>query len=233
MVTSPQYLHIRLEGPFSVVIQKNDTYRVRACTIADPDHQFVINGQQIPYKSGDSFHFELLPDGLETYNSWPDIDPAFDWSNKATSNWDNDESYYFITMDLPCPQRIMQDETARVIFDDYTSGLIPLNHVLVYAIEDFDKVKITSQELGAQDTDDNGIFRLELGLPPNTPVSTIHDHSLMCYNSMLQQFFPDLDKDKKCRLKDIEIIEPPPPVRYPLTTTLECKSGGLIVGFPQ
>lgn len=230
MATPPQYLHIRLEGPFCVVIKKDDSYRIRACTIPDPDHKFVINGKEISYNPGDSFHFQLQPGGLETYEGWPDIDPAFDWSNKATTNWNDDGSNCFITMDLPYPQRIMQDETARVIFDDYTSGLMPLNHVLVYEIENFEKVKITSQELGDQDVDDNGIFRLELGLPPNTPIGTIHDHSLMCYNTMLQQFFPDLYKDKKCCLKDIEVIEPPSPVRHTETTTLECKSGGLIVG---
>src|ERR1700704_1275499 len=136
MPTFPKLLHIRIEGSFCVVIQKQDSYRVRACTAVNLDHLLVVNDQQIPYKPGDSFHFQLKPDGLATCKSWPDIDPAFDWSNKTTGKWVNNGSYYFITMDLPCPQRIQQDGTCKVTFGDNTSGLMPRNHILIYEIKD-------------------------------------------------------------------------------------------------
>lgn len=231
MATPPQYLHIRLDGAFSVVIQDNDSYRVRACTIADSDHQFAINGNLVSYNPGDSFHFELKPNGLATYNDPPDIDPAFGWSDKATNNWNNDDSNYFITMDLPCPKQIMQDRTANVIFDDNSTGLMPGTHILVYEIKDFDEVKIVSKELGAQDIDSNGIFQLELGLPLGTSNKIVHDHAIMFYNNMLQKFFSGLYNTPSCRLKDIQVN--PIPGIYIFATTLECKNGGVIVGYPQ
>ena len=221
MAAPSQYLHIRIEGSFCVVIQKKDSYRVRACTAVNPDHLFVVNRQQIPYKPGDSFHFELTPDGLEPNNSWPVIDPAFDWSNKTTGNWTNKMSNYFITMDLPCPQQIQQDGTCRVTFDDNTSGLMPRNHILTYEIKDISKLKITCDKLGQQKIE-NGVFSLEIGLPLGTPDDQVRAHAIKCHNNMVQLFFPDLYKDKKCRLKDIGVE----------TTTLECKSGGMIVGYP-
>ena len=229
--TVPKYLHIRLEGSFCVVIQKNDSYRVRACTMAHKDHLFAINGKPRKYKQGDSFHFELKPDGLVTYKKWPHIDPTFKWSSKTTGNWVNDDSYYFITMDLPCPQQIMQDGTAEVVFGDNSSGLMPRDHILVYEIEDIDEVEITCKELGDQDIDDNGVFQMELGLKLNTPDDEVRKHAIMFYNTMLQKFFPDLYKDPKCRMKDIQFA----PIRVPsvyTATTLECKSGGMIVGYP-
>lgn len=224
--STPKFLHIRLEGSFCVVIQKNSSYKIRAGTPMDPDHLLAINGQQIPYKSGDSFHFELMPDGLETYNSWPEIDPAFDWSNKTTNNWDNNYSYYFIAMDLPCPKQIMQDCTTRVIFDDFSSGLMPHNHILIYEIKDFSKLRIASDTPNPAKIDQNGVLSLEIGLPRESSPSKVHDHTINCHNNMLKKFFPDLHKDKRCRLKDIEVSG-----SLLDTTTLECKSGGMIVGY--
>lgn len=230
--STPQYLHIRIEGSFCVVIQKNDSYRIRACTMAHKDHLFAINGELIDYKPGKSFHFELKPDGLATYNSLPDIDPAFDWSKTDTSKWNNDDSYYFITMDLPCPAQIIEDRTARVTFGDDSKGLMPGNHILVYKILDFDEVEILSKDSDPPDTDidDNGIFQLELGLPPDTSAD-VRKHTIMFYNGMLQKLFPDLYNQKKYLLKDIQ-VPPRAGIRID-TTTLECKSGGMIVGFPQ
>ena len=225
--TPPQYLHIRLEGSFCIVIQKKDGYRIRACTITHPGHLFAINGDLVECGLRDSFHFELKPDGLVTYKDIPDIDPAFDWSSKTTGNWKNEDSYYFITMDLPCPKQIMQDGTARVVFGDDSRGLMPRDHILVYEIKDFDEVEITSKELGEQDIDECGVFQLELGLKLGTPTGTVHDHAIMFYNNMLEKLFPDLYKNPKCLLKDIQVS------RGLFTTTLECKSGGMIVGFPQ
>jgi hypothetical protein len=221
-VTSPKYLSIRLEGPFSVVIKNQNAYQIRVCTPRDPDHLFAVNGTQIQYKPGDSFHFALKPDGLATYNGWPDIDPAFDWSNKTTSKWIDDGSNYFITMDVPCPQQIRQDGTARVTFDNNQTAVMPLDHILIYGIKDMQKVQITCKELGSQTIDQNGVFQLELGLPQGTSSGTVHDHAIMFYNNMLKAFFPDLYNKADCRLKDIVVK----------TTTLECKNGGLIVGFP-
>ncbi len=228
--TAPKYLHVRLEGAFCVVIKKNDGYRVRACTIAHAGHLFAINGELVDYDPGDSFHFELKPDGLVTYKDIPEIDPAFDWSNKTTSNWKDEDRYYFITMDLPCPKQIMQDGTARVMFGDDSRGLMPRDHILVYEVKDFDKVQIISKELGAQDIDGCGVFQLELGLKLGTPSGTVHDHAIMFYNNMVEKLFPDLYNNPKCRLKDIQVSLSP---RGLFTTTLECKSGGMIVGFPQ
>ena len=229
--TAPKYLRIRLEGSFCVVIQKKNSYKIRACTPVDLDHLFAINGERKDYKPGDLFDFELKPYGLKTYKSWPEIDPAFDWSNKTTNKWDNKKSYYFITMDLPCPQQIIQDRTTRVIFADYTSGLMPRNHILIYEIEDYSRLQITSDKLGRQKIE-NGVFSLEIGLALGTSAGKVHEHTIRCHNNMVQRFFPDLSKDKKCLLKDIEVLLPSPSiVQDLLTTTLECKSGGMIVGF--
>ena len=227
----PKFLRIRVEGSFCVVIQKDHSYQIRVCTIANTAHHFAVNGQEIKYKQGASFHFVLSPDGLATYNSWPDIDPAFDWSNKKTGKWNNDDSYYFITMDVPCPQEIMQDGTTRAIFADYSSGLMPLNHILTYEIQNSDQVRITCNELGGRQNIPDGIFQLEVGLPRGTSSSTIHDHAIMFYNDMVQMLFPDLYNDSKCRLKDIEVRPlPQPGSTGSRTTTFECKSGGMIVG---
>jgi hypothetical protein len=224
--STPQFLRIRLEGSFCVVIQKKSSYKIRAGTPKDPDHLFAMNGQQIEPRN--SFHFELKPHGLQTYTSWPEIDPAFDWSNKTTNKWDNNNSYYFISMDLPCPKQIMQDCTTRVIFDDFSSGLMPRNHILIYEIKDFSKLKITSNTPNPAKINQNGVFSLEIGLPLESSPNKVHDHTINCHNNMLKKFFPDLHKDKRCRLKDIEV-----PGSLLDTTTLECKSGGMIVGYPS
>jgi hypothetical protein len=204
----PKYLHVRLEGAFCVVIKKNDGYRVRACTIADSDHLFAINGEPIKDMKGKSFHFQLKPDGLETYTKWPDIDPAFDWSNETTADWDNNDSYYFITMDLPCPKQIRQDCTARVTFEDDSEGLMPQDHILGYEIKDPKKLQITCRELGPQKIDDNGNFTLEIGLPLDSSPGQVHDRAIMFYNKMLRKLFPTLSEDDSCVLNDIDISEP-------------------------
>src|SRR6266852_978707 len=146
----PKFLHLRLEGPFAIVIQHGKSYRICAFTALDATHHFLINDQEIKYKITDSYHFDLEGKGLKTYSKAPEIDPAFDWSNKPTNTWKYDDRNYFITLDLPCPLQIMQDRTARVKFADDSSGLMPLNHILVYEITDFKQVEINCRELGSQ-----------------------------------------------------------------------------------
>src|SRR5947208_1665542 len=128
MAMAPNFLHLRLEGPFAVVIQHGKAYRICAFTALDVNHRFFINDQEIKYEITGSYHFDLGGKGLKEYSKAPEVDPAFDWSNKSTNTWKYDDRKYFITLDLPCPLQILQDRTARVKFDDDSSGLSQLNH---------------------------------------------------------------------------------------------------------
>ncbi len=222
-MNTPTILRLRLEGAFGVAIQKGDSYRISAFTGRDPEHRFLINGQEVSYGQNDTFHFNLQSRGLKSYSQAPAVDPAFYWTNKSTPKWKYDPAHSFITLSLPCPEQIQQDCTSRVTFRDNSPGLMPRNHIFLYEITDFDQVQLHCHELGPYSPTAEGILQLELGLDPQNQDP---QHPIMFYNNLVTTFFSDLGNESL--LQSLDDANTAPYKLKPLTTTLECKAGGII-----
>jgi hypothetical protein len=101
---------------------------------------------------------------------------------------------------------------------------MPLNHIFVYEITDFQQIQIHCNELGVQTVMQDGVFRLQLGLSQDH--ANPHQHAITFYNEqLLSTFFEGLKADRGCRLKTIDVAA----ASSFFSTTLECKNGGIIV----
>jgi len=141
-------LKILLQGPFAVLIQQNQKYRIKAYVPHDDKyiHEFRYRDpSRNPLgedKGQNSYEFSLGNDGLEISEESPYIDHGFDDFNPTISRYYPPEKA-FVSLDLPAPDLISYIPPAEPVrFNDGTYGKLPLNHVLEYRVKDVSKVKM-------------------------------------------------------------------------------------------
>ncbi|HZR27454.1 MAG TPA: hypothetical protein VFA71_01635 [Terriglobales bacterium] len=156
-------LQLILQGPFAVVIDTKNHYRIKAFVPysgtndhvfyappadQDDDKPFSEQGQ----KGRNQYQFTLEEHNLETNDRMPHIDAGFADFTLNVSGWQPSPNDYFVTLDLPTPDLIsyrVPAEPALLAGDRLT--LMPTSHVLQYRLSDFGdlkKVKVRSPQLG-------------------------------------------------------------------------------------
>ncbi|MBZ5489590.1 MAG: hypothetical protein LAO76_01500 [Acidobacteriia bacterium] len=157
-------LKVILQGPFAVVIDTKNHYRIKAFVpYSDSnEHEFrypnrsdhgnknifpeSVNGTRNQYQ------FTLDENNLEVSERMPHIDAGFADFTLQVSGWQPRPNDYFVSLDLPAPDLIsfrIPAEPALLAGDTLT--LMPTSHVLQYRVRDFDdlkKVKVHSSQLG-------------------------------------------------------------------------------------
>lgn len=244
-------LQILLDGAFAVVVQHDKANSIFAFSPRDKSepHQFYFNDPQYAQEAAKNYDFELLPHGLRR-SERPEIASGFRDFNATAKHWKLTEN--FVAIKLPCPRRItFAGHRERVTFVSKKEGWMPTNHILEYDVIDPGKVKLECKELAgaacapSQDSPE-GLLRyfFEVGPPHGTP----QNHAVNFFNYMLKASFPDLvdaysldhlddkrDEQNKtsARLVSAAMSDTTQQPRLrPISYTLDCKLGGLIVGSP-
>jgi len=140
-------LLVVVEGQFAIVLQKNNRYRVRVFTPADPDHlhklHFPGGSEQFEVKNASenqSHNFELATDGLTTSWQKPELH-RLGSLNVPADQWCQEN--YPLTVDLPPPASISSVlPLVRVVFENGKRGCMAVVRVLEYHVTDVSKVKM-------------------------------------------------------------------------------------------
>jgi hypothetical protein len=236
-------LLVVIEGPFAVVLQKPSpsSANVTGVTVLvpkDPSHLFALNG--VPLKAN-QHHFKFLAPGLAA-NTQVCVDTVFKDFCVPSTNFQCAASNRFVEiLNLPCPRRILARNAIQVKFQSGDPGCMPLDHVLEYDIADPSlPITISYTEQGNRAVHAIGnIFYFEVGRDPISPNPA--GHAIDFHNNHILPCFPPLQNDPHRRLQDVFVNQLCSGSKFsdellkrlkPFTTTLECKSGGIIGGSP-
>ncbi len=146
-------LRVILQGPFAVIVHKNEGNRITAYVPIDPDnlHEFRFQklSREKDVQAPPRYQFELKTKGLADSTRSFYIDRCFDDARVQISNWKAEPSGYFVNLDLPAPQVISfipPAETVTFRHGVKRTGHMPANHVLEYRIDDLDDVYLHSPQ---------------------------------------------------------------------------------------
>jgi hypothetical protein len=242
-------LQIIFDGPFSLVIHTVSSTSddvipngVMAFTPVEPHGKHLLNLNGVPLDEKKDHHFSLNIGGFTPPNQ-PCISSDFndfctDHTRFNPTPQNSSAGEVFVTVTLPCPNRIT---TAGVQPIPVTVGgktkKMPQNHILEYDVADLSTVTMTYRESGRAASPFGNLFVFEVGLDPAQNQDSDCSHLKEFYNNEILPFFTDLAGYKidvpSCPKVTPRLYFAPPLSRddrkyRPFTTTLECKSGGLI-----
>lgn len=159
-------LKVILQGPFAVVIDTKNQYRIKAFVpySDNNDHEFryaaSIDGDndkifhEKDEKGRHQYQFTLEEHNLETNDRMPYIDAGFADFTLQVSGWQPSPNDYFVALDLPAPDLITYRTSDPLqLGRDSTNKVVVLrtSHVLQYRVRDFDdlkKVTVRSPQFG-------------------------------------------------------------------------------------
>ena len=197
-------LQILLEGPFAVVLLKNNPNRLIAFVPREEQgrhdlaHDFYFNDPTTPRppqgKDPAGYHFQLSGEGLKTYTETY-IDPGFSDFTAYTQKWSLQDR--IVTIELPFPNSInFSGKPLHVEFASGRPGMMPTNHILEYYLEDPEKVKLTCSQLGDKCAPSPncppGVLRYFFGASPKDDSS--EKHAVEFFNFMIRRCFPELEE---------------------------------------
>jgi hypothetical protein len=207
-------LQILFEGPFALVLHKNNPNRLVAF-VPRPDqqqrdfaHDFFFNEPYAPKppmeKDPAGYHFQLSNEGLRTYAETY-INPGFADFNAQTEKWRLSDR--IVTVELPFPNSInFSGRPLHVKFVSGRTGLMPTNHILEYYLDSAERVKLICSQLeGKCPASPNcppGVLRFFFGVAPRYKQDA-QKHAVEFFNFMLHKCFPDLEEQYK-----LSYIEP-------------------------
>lgn len=245
--SKPHSLWVVLEGPFAVVVDSS-TQAITAFTPRDNgEHLFAFNGAV--YDNTPAYTFEMK------IANWPR--PTLCVQNDSSpfcaenTKWD-DTKDYFITINLPAPNRIIvYDSRFNAYMQDNpaTTAPLPYSHVMEYDLNGKNLTMTGSRSNSPNKfplTPLNGsapdqLFRFEVGLINTLGEDSDPDGSKAAgfYNKFLLPRFPKLTTQAARKIGQVHKFHPSKAAkshRHPwhpfTTTTFECKSGGLLVTSP-
>ena len=134
-----------LNGPFAIVLRKDDPSRIIAFTPRDPHnaHEFYINDLEQNQDNKKNYVINVMSDGLKPASTSPAIDPYLSDFTVKTDQWSREE--YFVQIDLPAPDRItFAPPTQQVYFEDGTTGYMSTNFVLEYRVAEPGRIRAVS-----------------------------------------------------------------------------------------
>jgi hypothetical protein len=153
-------LKIYLHGPFAVVMNSKNQYRVRAFVPFDEDgkHEFryptpkdLVSGEG---DTGNRNHYEfaLREDNLEISGKRPRVDAGFGPFQIHTGEWQPTPDQYFVSVDLPAPEVVtfVPQGVVPVQLATNRLAMMPLDHILEYKVRDsrkMEEIKLVSKKL--------------------------------------------------------------------------------------
>ena len=244
-------IKVCLDGPFVVVLQKDPANascvnEVTAFVPKDPmpehgtgssqdshpRHElwFKPLGGNSPLGKDDGktqFVFQLERTGLELCTATRWVDTGFQDFNLVTDLWHKPDCVdCFVTIKLPCPDRILHSTTAvPVVFASGQTGHLPMHHILEYQVAHPNSGIVVSGEETVSLPAGANSFQFQVGLPLGTTASTVNAHALDFYNNVILSRFPKLADRTLRYIGDI-------PTKPIYAIDVECKHSGAIVSFP-
>jgi hypothetical protein len=249
-LSQPHSLWVALEGPFAVVMDSS-THAITAFTPRDNgEHLFAFNGAG--YDNKPAYNFTMT---IENWPVPPMPPPSLCVQNDSSpfcaenTEW-KDTKDYFITINLPAPNRIIVYDSVygADMQDNTTTAPLPYAHVLEYDLNGNTPMMIGSIKPGTNvllspvtrsGNSMDLLFRFEIGL-----INTLGgdsdpngNNAKSFYNTLLLPHFPKLASQGIRNIGQVHKfqaergIKPKSNMRRPpfTTTTFECKSGGLLV----
>jgi hypothetical protein len=199
-------LQVIFRGPFAVVMNSANPWGITAFTPKhDGAHMFSFNG--VPYGKDSKFKFELPTDNLVTATKMPCVDNPFPpFCADNVKNYDTSTEKHFITVSLPCPQRIYVHASfppliATMNDSKQTQITMPGDRILEYEILDTTiKIEMSGQQdnMGAVSLPPEGTppaFTFEVGLPTLLGGNSSDPNGskgVEFYNRALLPYFSDL-----------------------------------------
>lgn len=145
-------LKVILNGPFGVVLQSANDYRITAYVPSDPAHEHELRfrgptevaGSETKTGKSATYYFELRGEGLDIDRGSPRIDQGFyDFNFPHIGNWELPKDP-FVVVDLPRPDYITFTPPAQPILFGGRPTLQPLDHILEYRMSEPGKVRVKS-----------------------------------------------------------------------------------------
>jgi hypothetical protein len=197
-------LQVILRGPFAIVMNSASPWNITAFTPKyDGAHLFSFNGQ--PYSKDSKYKFELAQSNLVKATKMPCVDNPFSsFCGENVTNYDTSTNKHFITIQLPCPQRIYVIAslfTATLNDAQQTAVPMPGDHILEYEIVTPSiKIQMSGKQdnMGAVSLPPDGTppaFTFEVGLPTllgGNSSDPDGSKGVEFYNKALLPYFPDL-----------------------------------------
>jgi hypothetical protein len=241
-----------LEGPFAVVLTQDNTGNpvITAFSPVDSDHLVNISSNKGVIKGAypDQFHLSLQGDGgvaAKTACISSDFkDFCVDHLGNIVGNPDNS----FVRVQLPTPKNIYTTELRKGTVGSGASSIticVPQDHVLEYETVSGSPITLVYEDKKQSLSPKKNVFHIEVGLPAQDANGNDTDRkgdlAKHFHNKTILAHFPSQNVPNK-QLTDVsanrcpstiptEILNRLPTIR-PRTTTLECKSGGIIGGSP-
>lgn len=143
-------LRVILNGPFGVVIDRDNDYRITAYVPTDPNHEHELRfrgpaelaGSESKDGKPPNYHYELLPEGLDVHRGNPRVDAGlYDFNFPHIGNWKL-PSEYLVAIDLPTPDAITFIPPAEPVVFGGSPTLQPLNFLIEYRMRDPDDVNV-------------------------------------------------------------------------------------------
>ena len=147
-------LRVILNGPFGVVLQSRNNYRITAYVPSDPagEHELRFRGPAEvagrETKGGKSpyYQFTLPEKGLDIGRGSPRVDQGFyDFNFPHIGNFQLPKDP-FVAIELPRPDYITFTPPAQPFFFGGKITLQPLDHILEYRMSDPDDVRVKQGE---------------------------------------------------------------------------------------
>jgi hypothetical protein len=255
----PDSLLVWVEGPFAVVLNQDDEGDpiVTAFSPVDVDHLVNITASkslQGAYPS--QFHLSLEGDGVKPSTATCISSDFKDFCADHLGNILGDPENAFVRLQMPLPTNIYTSHRLSVTLANGTQACLPQDHIFEYTTVAEQPITLVyedkKQSLGPISSS-NLLFHIEVGLaldPMGHDSDPNGDHAKHFHNKAILAHF-GLQNDTS---KQITTINPcvtaickrtmtpegilkrlpglAPRLACPRTTTLECKSGGLIGGSP-
>lgn len=143
-------LRVILNGPFGVVIDRDNDYRITAYVPTDPNYEHELRfrgpaelaGSESKGGKPPNYHYELLPEGLDVHRGNPRVDAGFyDFNFPHIGNWKLPPEY-LVAIDLPTPDVITFIPPAEPVVFGGGPTLQPLNFLIEYRMRDPDDVNV-------------------------------------------------------------------------------------------
>lgn len=225
---------VLLSGPFGLVLHRDISNPLvitglTAFMPADPHnrHKFALQGA-IQTISNKKFNF-LLQQTSPPNSPVLCVDEEFSAFCIESTPWSAKAKAKLLTIDLAVPTRvtpILGDTPLSVVFQSSKPGKMYTALLLEYDLK-ISPLKLIHKDSGLNIPLSPDFLAFEVGLDRNDPDTPDIAHGRDFHNSSLLPFFPGLKGDPN----HIVISAADNGIRI-LTTTFECKAGGIIVGNP-
>ena len=247
-------LLVWLEGPFAVVLNKDNDGNsiVTAFSPADIDHLVNITSSKAlkgAYPS--QFHLSLEGDGVVSAGSVCISSDFKDFCVDHLGNIMGNPENAFVRLQMPLPTNIYTSNLLPVTLANGKSACLPQDHIFEYGTVDGQPITLIYEDKKQLLSPKANLFHIEVGLalgPMGHDSDPNGDHAKHFHNNgILAHFGLQNDPSKQITSLDscpnnCESTTPKPilsrlpelsrRLACPRTTTLECKSGGLIGGSP-